>query len=102
MRRFPMKMHDDLKDRLHRSADGLSVSEPDIGMLARRGRGRRTRNRIVGGAAAAVLIAGVLVPLWLLFGISKSGGPSSSVAPLSGGEASGQETPSPSAGAVVS
>ena len=86
-----MKMHDDLKHRLEREAEGLRVPEAPLDRLASRGRSRRARRRVAGAAGAAVLVVGVVVPLWLLLGLGggSDAGPSRSVRP-----AAGEETPS--------
>jgi hypothetical protein len=94
-----MKMHDDLKHRLAGEADGLRVGEPLVDRLASRGRSRRVRHRVIGAVGTVVLVAGVVVPLWLLLGIGggTSPKPSESLRPAAGGETSPNQEPAVSA-----
>ncbi|MDP9243054.1 MAG: hypothetical protein M3O84_07760 [Actinomycetota bacterium] len=94
-----MKMHDDLRHRLEREAEGLPVGDAPVDRLVSRGRSRRVRHRVIGAVGTVVLVAGVVVPLWLLLGIG--GGPTprplESLRPASGGETSPNPVPTVSA-----
>jgi hypothetical protein len=98
-----MKMHDDLRNRLQREADGLRVSEAPIDRLASRGRSRRAHRRVIDAAGAAVLVAGVVLPLWLLLGLAggSNAGPSRSLRPATGEETSLAQEPPVSAEHLV-
>jgi hypothetical protein len=98
-----MKMHDDLKQRLEREAGGLRVPEAPVDRLASRGRSRRARRRVAGVAGAAVLVVGVVLPLWLLLGLGKgsNAGPSGSVHPAAGEQTSSAQEPAVSAEHLV-
>jgi hypothetical protein len=98
-----MKMHDDLRHRLEREADGLRVGEAPVDRLASRGRSRRARRRVIGAAGAAVLVVGVVVPLWLLLGLGggSSPKPSESLRPAAGGQTSPNQEPAVSAEHLV-
>jgi hypothetical protein len=90
-----MKMHDDLRARLRRGADPLTVGAPQMDRIRRRAAVRRTR-RVTGTVLASALVAAaVVVPLVALVtvsgndtvvkrpgaGESASPGPSSTVQP---------------------
>jgi hypothetical protein len=98
-----MKMHDDLKQRLEREAAGLRVPEAPVDRLASRGRSRRARRRVTSVAGAAVLVVGVVLPLWLLLGLGggSSAGPARSIHPAAGEQTSSAQEPPVSAEHLV-
>jgi hypothetical protein len=64
-----MKMHDDLRERLVRNADGMPVGPAPMAAIERRGAARRVR-RIVGTAVVGVVVAAaVVLPLVALLAV---------------------------------
>src|SRR5439155_8330811 len=73
-RRFRMKMHDDLRERLSRSVEPLRAIDPSLERIRRRARVRSLRRR-TGAAVAGVIVAvAVAAPLWGLRGVGSTRG----------------------------
>ncbi len=67
-----MEIDGEIRSRLARTPPDVPAFEPSIQPVLRRARARRWRRRVGAGAVAAVLVAGVGVPLGVLQGLQGS------------------------------
>ena len=68
-----MGTDEEIRSRLGRTPDGVPPFEPRVDEVLRRARVRRRRRLVGAGAVAALLVAGVGVPLGVLLGLRDSG-----------------------------
>jgi Domain of unknown function (DUF5074) len=71
-----METDEEIRSRLRRTPEGVPAFEPRFDQVLRRARVRRLRWLVGAGAVAALLVAGVGVPLGVLLGLRGSSQPS--------------------------
>lgn len=71
-----METDEEIRSHLRRTPDDMPAFAPRIDQVLRRARVRRLRRLVGAGAAAAILVAGVGVPLGVLLGLGGSSQPS--------------------------